>query len=248
MSPNLLKELEKEDKVEEIKEDVQEETIVEEAIVEETSFVVENENLLKDSNKPLYVPKQKEEKKQEPLTVNLFSASAFEKEAVIERKQLFEPSVEKVEVVEEIEPEEQKIEAEIEQKNEVQEEFFEVKAKSKKKTKSSQFRLKLFAGIFSAVLAVTTGWVIANTVRVANLNNAIESAEKSFSANEFKLINNIRKLTDLDSEDLENNTSLEIIDEVITIQPLPLENPTDYQQTSNFFDALCNWISGLFGG
>ena len=67
------------------------------------------------------------------------------------------------------------------------------------------------------------------------------------SANVIKLKNNIEKLDDLDDNPHESS-DLQKVETIITVQPLPLENPTDYQETTNWFDSLCNWISGLFGG
>lgn len=242
MSPNLLKELEKDKEVEvqldktEVIEDVKEEK-------QEQSI---KENILKNTQ-PLYVPKQQlDEPKEEIKTVNLFSSSAFENTTETERKPLFEPMVEQTEQ-QPVEEETQVVEQETNIEP-VVEEFFEVKAKPKQKNKFSQFRLKLFTAVFCVIMATTTGWVVTNAVRTANLNKSIEISQTKYDDNARKLYKNLEKLKDLDSQNPEDNTSLDIIEEIITLQPLPLENPTDYEKSSNFFDALCNWISGLFGG
>lgn len=252
MSPNILLETEKIKETEKAVKQEQVENNVDESIEVEQETV--KQNILKNSTQPLYVPKNEtlKEEKEEIKSINLFSASAFEKETVAERKKLFENcSAEKEKVEEKIEIEE-KIEVEkvVEsvEEEDFQEQVFEIQPKQKKKRTSKNFRLKLFTAVFCVFLAATTGWVITNSVRVSNLNNAIETTQKSHEANELKLIKNLNKIKDLESKDPSTDTSLDIIEEVIKIQPLPLENFTDYQETSNFFDALCNLISGLFGG
>ena len=97
-------------------------------------------------------------------------------------------------------------------------------------------------------MLAASGWVIANAVRTSQLNSQIQNIQTSLSSDEIKLIKNGEKIKDANAQDIEDNNSMDIVEEVITIKPLPLENPTEYQETSSFFDALCNFISGLFGG
>lgn len=237
MSPNLLKELEKLEEIKQAeKQTTEKEVEVEDEVADETVFA--QKNLLKEYT-PLYAPKQEQPKKEELKTVNLFSASAF---AEVEQPKNIEPLVPKTTV---FEPEE---EEEVNEVEPVKEDVFEIKPKAKPKKKFAQFRMKLFSVLFCVVLAVSAGWVITNTVRISNINKSIESAQTVYNANEVKLIKNIEKLDDLNSQNPEDDTTLIVVDDIITVQPLPLENPTDYQQTSNWFDVICNWITGLFGG
>ena len=255
MSPNLLKELEK----------LEEEKVVEKELVikdnnqqpqESNDFFV-RENILK--NEPLYAQVEKPQQKEQDLKpLNMFSASTFQQTESSSNILLKNKSVEK--------PVQSMIEPEIEQEPEiaeqskvddialkenisesVSEEFFEIKPKNKRKTKLGQFRLKLFTFVFCAIMAVTVGWVITNTIRISNVNKAIETVQTEHSANIIKLKNNIDKLDDL-NDNPQESSDLQKIETIITVQPLPLENPTDYQETTNWFDSLCNWISGLFGG
>lgn len=259
MSPNILKEPEKE--VENKKEEVIEEKESFQQTQEPNDFFV-RENILK--NEPLYAeveqPKQKEP---EIKPINLFSASTFQSDLT---KNLFEKKADDQDKKEEPKQLQQsqrqnqtneaeaEINAEIETETEVEndivqedQEYFEVKPKSKKKNKFGQFRIRLFTAVFCAVMAIATGWVITNTVRISNVNKAIESVQTEHSANIIKLKNNMEKLDDL-TDNPENNSDYEKIEKIITVQPLPLENPTEYQETTNWFDSLCNWISSIFGG
>lgn len=255
MSPNLLKELEKLE---------QEKAVEKEPVIEDkpqqpqepNDFFV-RENILK--NEPLYAQVEKPQQKETDLKpLNLFSASAFQqtessnnillKNKPIEKpaEPTAEPEIEQEPKITE-QPEVEEIEVEESEPEKVDEEFFEIKPKNKRKTKLGQFRLKLFTVVFCAIMAVTTGWVITNAVRISNVNKAIETVQTEHSANVIKLKNNIEKLDDLDDNPHESS-DLQKVETIITVQPLPLENPTDYQETTNWFDSLCNWISGLFGG
>ena len=255
MSPNLLKELDKLEKEKAVdKEQIQEPKPQQSQ--ESNDFFV-RENILK--NEPLYAQVEKTQSKEPDVKpLNLFSASAFQQTEssndILSRNKpiekpaepITEPEIEQVQPDiaerddEEVELEENDIES-------VSEEFFEIKPKNKRKTKFGQFRLKLFTVVFCAIMAVTTGWVITNAVRISNANKAIETVQTEHSANVIKLKNNIEKLDDL-NDNPQESSDLKKVETIITVQPLPLENPTDYQETTNWFDSLCNWISGLFGG
>lgn len=254
MSPNLLKELEK---LEE-KKAVEKDPVIEDNTQqpqEPNDFFV-RENILK--NEPLYAQVEKPQQKEPDLKpLNLFSASAFQQtessnNILLNNKSIEKPAEPMAETEIEQGPEiteqpEEEIEVGETESEKVDEAFFEVKPKNKRKTKLGQFRLKLFTFVFCAIMAVTTGWVITNAVRISNVNKAIETVQTEHSANVIKLKNNIEKLDDLDDNPQESS-DLQKVETIITVQPLPLENPTDYQETTNWFDSLCNWISGLFGG
>lgn len=253
MSPNLLKELEtkKDNETLESKDDSQLNIKNDEL----NDFFV-RENILK--NEPLYAPVEKNiSKEPEIKPLNLFSASAFEqdsspRENILSKKQEEirveeEPPQTEIPQVEADDVENVAVEPETVENNDdivENEQFFEIKPKKKKKI--SQFRLKLFSVLFCIGMAACTGWVITNFVRISNVNKAIESVQTEHSANVIKLKNNIEKLDDLSNP--EENSDLEKVEKIITVTPLPLEDPTDYQETTNWFNELCDWISGLFGG
>lgn len=131
----------------------------------------------------------------------------------------------------------------------IERDFFEIEAKPKQKKKPTKFRFRLLTCIYCAIIAVCTGWVITNAVRIATAQSTIEASQSSFKINELNYIKKIEQLDDLkDTSQNPSDSSLFPIEEIITIQPAPLENPTDYAQNSNWFDKICNWFGYLFGG
>lgn len=243
MRPNLLKE-------KETKTDINEK--LNDKITEKAQSV---EDELLPEPKEIYVPKQVVDEQPIKPTLpkmNLFSSATFEKS--IKDEQDFVKSALKNQITEkETASEEITEDFEIHNQNELEletpHEFFEINAKPKKKKKPMKFRFRLLTCVYCAIIAICSGWVITNAVRISNFQSSIESAQSSYELNELKIIKKIEKLDDLREESQKKEgSSLLPIEEIITIQPLPLENPTEYKQESNWFDSLCNWIGHLFGG
>ena len=149
----------------------------------------------------------------------------------------------------EIADEEQIVEAsEVEQKNDVEvEKSSKTVVLSRAKTqKNLKTRLKIFfvAGIL--VLTCLGGWAIYNGIRVKTLTAELQAKNAEYSVNVAKVISNISKL-----DDLSNPNSITNLDElekaeVIKIVPKNEVAPISYEQKSNWFDRLCNWLSNLF--
>ncbi len=124
--------------------------------------------------------------------------------------------------------------------------FVEFKAKPKAHAKAKMFRLRVVTAIYFIVIAICTGWLITNSVRIGQINNSISEMQNIYDDNIIKLASKVDSLKIL-KENPEGST-LDPIEDVITLHPRPLEEPTSYQPQSNWFDSLCNWFAKLFGG
>ena len=241
MRPNLLKEKETEKEVSSkpVNEETQSEfdSLPEPQEIHAQKEVVEVQK--DDSKKPNLFSSatftlQKEEPKLESVKPNILFESKNQTAPVEEIQE------------QEVELDENKTEQTESRK---EHEFFEIKGKAKKKPKPQSFRFKLLTIVYCVIIAVTSGWVITNAVRISNVQSTIESTQNSIEINGLKFKNKIESLDKLKDESESNeNSSLVPIEEIITIQPRPLENPTDYAVQSNWFDKICNWFGHLFGG
>ncbi len=122
-----------------------------------------------------------------------------------------------------------------------------------KKSNNYKFRFNLLTSVFCCLLAILGGWVIGNTIEIASTNSQIVSEVSKGEEYQVNIIEYLTKIGKLD--DNVNQTppnpedgSLLPIDEIIPITPQPLEDTTAYEQESNWFDKICNWLKNLFGG
>jgi hypothetical protein len=143
----------------------------------------------------------------------------------------------------------QKVETEIEGSNlpsydfETQgEALVTFKSKAKPRKKQSNFRFKLVTIVYVLVLGVMTGWITASAVRLANVQNSLHLSD-------IKYAQKLKDLEKLQEKEVDNeNSNLIPWQEIISVQPLPLEDITEYEQQSNWFDNIINWFGNLFGG
>jgi hypothetical protein len=227
MKPNLFK---------------QSTTVVAEPKIEPQEKPSQKQNIL--------APKQQQTKQtqtQQPVEkpkINLFSAKTFE-DAAQQADKFNILNVKKVQMPIE---QEQQIEQHYNEQD-IIEQFVEFNAKPKANKKAWKFRLKLVAAVYCATIAVLTGWVTANAIRINNMNKIISSTQTQISLNEVKFINEIQKLDDIKNQEPDyNNSQLIPISQVIGVTPLPLEDITEYEKQSNWFDNIVNWFGNLFGG
>ncbi len=116
--------------------------------------------------------------------------------------------------------------------------------------KSYKFRFRLLTGVFCCIMAILVGWIIGNSIEIATTSNQIvtETAnQQEYNVNIAEYMSKISRL-DNDTSQSPDDDSLLPIDEIITITPQPLEDPTEYEEESNWFDSICNWLRNLFGG
>ncbi|MBO5884214.1 MAG: hypothetical protein J6Q51_00285, partial [Clostridia bacterium] len=118
---------------------------------------------------------------------------------------------------------------------------------SKKDSKSYKFRFRLATGVFCCLLALLGGWIIGNVIQIASTNTEISKATE-YSMDLKDLIKNISRTDQEQTPAKPSDGTLLPIEEVIPITPLPVEEPTEYEEESNWFDKICNWLNNIFGG
>lgn len=113
-----------------------------------------------------------------------------------------------------------------------------------KPTKSKKFRYKLIAIGYALVLAICIGWTIGNAIAINNQAGALTTASTSYEINVVKYTMKIAQLDGIEVSDSADEFSP--ITSGFELQPEPLQHPTDYTTSTNWFDKLCNWLSKLF--
>ena len=169
-----------------------------------------------------------------------------------------EETVETIEQTLEEQVENQKIESEslfgeidkIETSNEeeIQE---EIQAYTKPNPKGYSFRMRLCTGVMCLLIALFGGWIIGNAIEIASTSAQIAETEMTKDLYEANLVSYLQKISQLDNwndNNINSDSTLIPIEEIIPIIPTPLEDPTAYERESNWFDKICNWLSNLFGG
>jgi hypothetical protein len=163
-------------------------------------------------------------------------------EQKVEIEKIFEPEIE-------IEPEIQNIDfTQLENKteNETVEKNEEQSNKRLKPKVNFKARLKIIVFGFVAVLTCFMGWSIYNAVEIETLRAEMEASNKTYAVNIYNYIKNISKANALNDEDSIYNLQELSNAGVVPLEPSALENPSEYTIKSNWFDRLCNWLSGVF--
>ena len=128
----------------------------------------------------------------------------------------------------------------------------QINESSSAKPKSYKFRFRLLGCVFACLIALSGGWIIGNIVDIVKTNAQIAEVTQTnneYSANLAQLIKKISKIeTGEQHPSSPSDGSLLPIEEIIPITPEPLEDVTEYEQHSNWFDKICNWLKNLFGG
>lgn len=114
---------------------------------------------------------------------------------------------------------------------------------SKKPKAKTRFRIFLFGLV--GVLVCMMGWAISNAIQIKTLTAEIEQANKVYSVDIVKYIQNISKADDLTNPDSITNLDALSEAEIVPLQPTQ-SDPVEFSVKSNWFDRLCNWLSNLF--
>lgn len=96
-------------------------------------------------------------------------------------------------------------------------------------------RLKMI--LFGLAFFIAGGFCLSSGIQLANASNALQAAQSEYQISLSKLIKNISK-TD------SGNKALELIE----TYPDEIETPSSIAKDTNWFDKICNFISGIFGG
>ena len=108
---------------------------------------------------------------------------------------------------------------------------------SKQEAKPFAFNKKLKVILFSIVFLVAGAFCLTSGIEMINSSTASQVAQTEYELSLSKLI---KKISKIDS----GNKTLELIE----TYPDELKEPSSIEETSNWFDKICNFISGLFGG
>ncbi len=232
-------------------------------VLTEEKKSVENES---PAHKTLfnYTPEQEKEIKQENVLKHIKTQESLDNLPSSKYLKSFENQIATIEDVEEKTQEPEK-ETEPEQKLDVETLIDtsvatntnenvvrnEIEKLTPKPKKNYSFRIKLLAGVYCIVVALFGGWVIGNSIDLAQTNaNIYETVTTSEEINQsiIEIVSNINNLNNASSNPEDDTILKRIVTEEITIIPEEVIPPTEYKSQSNWFDVLCNWLFSLFGG
>lgn len=103
------------------------------------------------------------------------------------------------------------------------------------KTKTSKFKVIMVTILF----AIFSVWGIVNVTSINNVSSQIAEISTEYKLNLFNYLKNLYTLDATNSENMKN------LFETIPEEENP---PTEIEKESNWFDRICNFLGGLFGG
>lgn len=202
------------------------------------SLKAESEKL-REEDKPV----KKENRK------TIFSASSFPAQEVEKLKEKYQQPQEEQQVSEdqEINKIESKVSQVIEKPNyDYMESLSEKQRKKifsiKKEETAPQIRPqrnKFKTIVVTILFAIFGVWGIVNIASINNVSSQIAEVSTEY---ELNLVNYLKNLYTLDATNSENMKNL--------FETIPEEEtpPTEIKEKSNWFDRICNFLEGLFGG
>lgn len=117
------------------------------------------------------------------------------------------------------------------------EKVFKIEKEEKAKPQVKFGKLKWIA--LSALLAIFGIWGIVNVATLDSLSSQVASVESSYSINLVKYANKLLALDGTSAENMEN---------LLPTIPDQVHDASQIDEQSNWFDRICNFIGGLFGG
>ena len=111
------------------------------------------------------------------------------------------------------------------------------KVEPEQEVKPYKFSKKLKIILFSLVFLVGGAFCLTSGIQLGDAINSLNAVQTQYEANLPKLIKKISKIDN-------SNTALELIE----TYPDELNEPSSIAESTNWFDKICNFISGLFGG
>lgn len=196
--------------------------------------------------------RREEEKKEADLKEgkfqNLFSSASFpesekQNSSVMQEKQIAQERLEEENQTAKIES---KVSQVIETPNydlteglseQEQEKIFKIEKEESKKPKVKFGRMKWI--LLSILFAIFGVWGIVNISTLDSLGSQIASVEYTYSIKLGKYLSNLAKLDLTSSENMQN---------LLPTIPDQKLDPTEIGAQSNWFDRICNFLGGLFGG
>lgn len=183
--------------------------------------------------------KEKEEALKDGKTINLFSSATFQKrnQDLIKQRQEEDAELAKIE---------SKVSQVIEKPNydyieslssEEKEKIFKIEKEEVSKPKVSFGKLKVVA--LSILFAIFGVWGIVNIAKLDGLSSELTKIETVYKLNLATYAKNLATLDATSAENMEN---------LLPTIPDQKGDSTDIGEQSNWFDRICNFIAGLFGG
>ena len=99
------------------------------------------------------------------------------------------------------------------------------------------FNKKLKIILFAIIFVVAGAFCVSSGVQLIDASNSLSASQSIYEANLPKLIKKINRIDN-------SNTALELVD----TYPEEIKEPSSLSKSTNWFDKICNFISGLFGG
>ncbi len=124
----------------------------------------------------------------------------------------------------------------------------QIEQKPQTKTKPDpKFRFKLIVAVYCIIVAICGAWIISNAVELNGISTSISQSNNAYMVNEAKYI---LKISELDAVKPDEDGSISPIapENIFGVQAEKLAEPTDPTISTSWFDRVCNWLSGIFGG
>jgi len=129
----------------------------------------------------------------------------------------------------------------IEEANEIKVDDKQIKKELKNATpspkKNYSFRIKLVAGVYCILVALFGGWVIGNSIDIAQTNSNIYQAtttNNELNVNIAKIILEIKKYDNVTENPNDDSLLVEMTTEILPVIPEETTEPNEYQQESNW--------------
>ena len=104
----------------------------------------------------------------------------------------------------------------------------------------------LMVALVLSVIVAATGIIIGNrSSELASVEGEIKTATAILNVQEAEIADLMSDASVLERAELSGMIKPENVTEVPLI---PMNNATGYVESSNFFDRVCDWVSGVFGG
>ena len=217
---------------------MREKTLLEEIEVDQ---ILQVEKKLEDLKKESIQIRQKENSSKSANRKELFSAASFPMSEIERLKEKYKSPDEEINKIE------SKVSQIIEKPNydymetlsekqrkkifSVQKEDTQIEAKPKKK------KLKMI--IVSILFAIFGTWGVVNIATIDNVSSQIAQVSTLYKINFATYLKNLYTLDATNSENMKN---------LFQTIPEDVNAPNTIAEKSNWFDRICNFLEGLFGG
>lgn len=117
--------------------------------------------------------------------------------------------------------------------------IFKISRKEKSQQKNKSFGKKLRIALFSIILGTCGVWGITNTILINKYQAELNFVTQEYIVNLPKYLQNLANLDAVNKNNMENLFPLIPEEEV---------KPTTIVKQTNWFDRICEFLVGLFGG